>query len=89
MSPKVLEESGLIFWFHSYDALHEDRASVHVGRGTQDDFNDAKIWLEPQIEVARPGRMLREHELQRALRLIKQNHAHLLEEWYGYKGRAG
>ena len=89
MSPKVLEESGLIFWFHSYDALHEDRASVHVGRGAQDDFNDAKIWLEPQIEVARPGRMLREHELQRALRLIKQNHAHLLEEWYGYKGRAG
>ena len=55
----------------------------------QDDFNDAKIWLEPQIEVARPGRTLRAYELQRALRLIKQNHAHLLEEWYGYKGRAG
>ena len=89
MSPKVLEESGLIFWFHSYDALHEDRASVHVGKGMQDDFNDAKIWLEPQIEVARPGRTLREHELQRALRLTKQYHAHLLEEWYGYKGRAG
>ncbi len=27
MSPKVLEEGGLIFWFHSCDALHETRAS--------------------------------------------------------------
>jgi len=45
MSPKVLEEGGLIFRFHSYDALHENRASVHVGKGTQDDLHDAKIWL--------------------------------------------
>jgi len=37
MSPKVLEADGLIFWFHSYDALHEDRASVHVGKGSQND----------------------------------------------------
>jgi hypothetical protein len=43
MSPKVLEVGALIFWFHSYDALHEDRASVHVGKGSQDDYNDAKI----------------------------------------------
>ncbi len=88
MSPKVLEERGLIFWFHSYDALHEDRASVHVGKGSQDDYNDAKIWLEPEIEVARPGRTLREHELKRALKVIQQNYDYLLEEWHGYKGRA-
>jgi hypothetical protein len=89
MSPKVLEESGLIFWFHSYDAIHENRASVHVGKGSQDDYNDAKIWLEPEIEVARPGRTLRKYEVSRALRVIKQNHKHLLEEWYGYRGRTG
>lgn len=87
MSPKVLEEGGLTFWFHSYDALHENRASVHVGKGSQDDYNDAKIWLEPEIEVAWPGRTLREHELNQALKVIKQNHDYLLEEWYGYKGR--
>ncbi len=80
MSPKVLEEHGLIFWFHSYDALHEEHASVHVGRGSQDDANDAKIWLEPEIEVARPGRTLREHELRRALRTIQQNRDYLLEQ---------
>jgi hypothetical protein len=88
MSPKVLEESGLIFWFHSYDALHEDRASVHVGKGSQDDYSDAKIWLEPEIEVARQGRTLREPELTRALNVVKENLAYLLEEWHGYKGRA-
>ena len=43
MSPKVLREGELIFWFHSYDALYENRASVHVGKGSQNDCNDAKI----------------------------------------------
>jgi hypothetical protein len=89
MSPKILEESGPIFWFHSYDALYEDRPSVHVGKGSQDDYNDAKIWLEPEVEVARSGRTLRQHELNRALKVIRQNHDYLVEEWYGYKGRAG
>jgi hypothetical protein len=89
MSPKILEAGSLIFWFHSYDALHEERASVHVGKGTQDDYNDAKIWLEPEIEVARLGRTLREHELSRALRVIERHRSYLLEAWYGYKGRTG
>lgn len=88
MAPKVLEESGLIYWFHSYDAMHEDRASVHVGKGSQDDHNDAKVWLEPTVQVARPGRTLREHELRRALRVIEQNLDYLLEEWYDYQRRS-
>jgi hypothetical protein len=65
------------------------RASVHVGTGSQDDYTDAKIWLEPEIEVARPGRTLRSHELNLALRLIREHRDYLLEEWYDYKGRAG
>jgi hypothetical protein len=89
MSPKVLEVAGLIFWFHSYDALHENRASVHVGKGSQDDRNDAKIWLEPDIEVARSGRILRSTELNQALKVIQQNKDYLLEEWHEYRGRTG
>ncbi len=85
MSPKVLEEHGLVFWFHSYDALHERRASVHVGKGSQDDENDAKIWVDPNIEIARRGRSLRDNELRRALRIIEDNRAFLLEEWYDYR----
>jgi hypothetical protein len=89
MSPKVLQAGALIFWFHRHDAFHEQRASVHVGKGSQDDYTDAKIWLEPEIEVARPGRTLRSHKLNLALRVIREHREYLLEEWYGYKGRAG
>lgn len=87
MSPKVLQVGALVFWFHSYDARFEERASVHVGKGSQDDVNDAKVWLEPEIEIAYPGRTLRRHELNHALRVIRENHQYLLEEWYGYKGK--
>ncbi len=88
MSPKILQEGSLIFWFHSYDAVHENRASIHVGKGSQDDYNDAKIWLEPEIDVAREGRTLRKHELNRAIKVIQQNHSYLKEQWYNYKGKA-
>jgi hypothetical protein len=88
MSPRILVERDLVFWFHSHDALHEERASVHVGKGSQDDVNDAKIWLEPGIGVARRGRTLREHELSRALQIIQQHQAHLREQWHEYRGRA-
>ena len=84
MSPKVLESDGLIFWFHSYDAIHESRASVYIGKGTQDDINDAKVWREPEIEVGREGRTLKAKELRKALCVIEENHDYLPEEWRGY-----
>jgi hypothetical protein len=89
MSPKVLTAGKLLFWFHSHDALNEERASAHVGTGSQDDVGDPKIWLEPEIKLARAGRTLKRHELKRALKIIEQNHAFLLEEWHEYKRRAG
>ena len=85
MSPKILQVGALIFWFHSYDALYEDRASIHVGRGLQDDENDAKVWLEPTVEIAKPGRSLKRRELLRALKIIQQHQEHLQEKWHGYK----
>ncbi len=88
MSPRVLVSRELVFWFHSHDALHEDRASIHVGKGSQDDFNDAKVWLEPEIEVARAGRTLRRQELNRALQIIEQHYAYLREQWHAYRDRA-
>ncbi len=85
MSPKILEEGSLIFYFHSHYVLNEERASVHVGKGSQNDPNDAKIWLEPEIEVARQGRTLRETELNRALQVIREKHVFLVEAWHGYR----
>lgn len=84
MSPKVLQAGALIFWFHSYDARYENRASVHLGKGSQNDLADAKIWLEPQIEIANPGRTLKTHELNRAVNIIKENYDFLMEAWYVY-----
>jgi len=88
MSPKVLQAGALIFCFHSYDALYENRASLHVGKGSQDDYNDAKIWLEPTVEVAKPGRSLKRHELRRAVAIVEQNQEYLREQWYEYKRKA-
>ena len=83
-----MQDGSLIFWFHSYDARFEDRASVHVGKGLQDDYNDAKVWLEPRIELAKAGRTLRQHEVRRALQVIDNNRAYLLEAWYDYRRKA-
>lgn len=88
MSPKVLEAGELIVWFHSYDARFETRASVHIGKGSQDDHNDAKVWLEPVVEIGRTGRTLRKSELNRALKIIEQNREFLLEAWHEYRRRA-
>lgn len=88
MSPKVLQQGALVFWFHSYDALHENRASVHVGISSQDDENDAKVWLEPIVEIARSGRTLKKRDLHRAIKTIEQHLEYLMEQWYDYKDKA-
>ncbi|MCI0550034.1 MAG: DUF4160 domain-containing protein [Anaerolineae bacterium] len=68
--------------------MNENRASVHVGKGSQDDHNDAKIWLEPKIEIARIGKTLKTREINKALKMIEQDLDYLLEEWHGYRNKA-
>jgi hypothetical protein len=70
--PVIFRSGALIFWFHSYDALVEGRASVHVGKSSPNDHADAKIWLDPTVQVARSGRTLNQRELKYALDLIAQ-----------------
>ncbi|MCC6300962.1 MAG: DUF4160 domain-containing protein [Anaerolineales bacterium] len=89
MSPRVLKDGEFVFWFHSYDVLHENRASVHVGKGSQNDAADAKIWLEPRIEVGRAGRTLSRNDLVQAVRIIEQNLDRLKEAWNGHKRKTG
>ncbi|MBI4769364.1 MAG: DUF4160 domain-containing protein [Chloroflexi bacterium] len=86
MSPRVFNDGELVFWFHSYDVLYESRASIHVGKGSQNDATDAKIWLEPQIAVARTGgRTLSRAELNRAIKVIERNLDRLQEAWNAHK----
>jgi hypothetical protein len=88
MSPRVFTAGDLIFWFHSYDVQMENRASVHVGKGSQNDAGDAKIWLEPQVQVARAGRRLSHTELDEAQRIVERNLERLLEAWNAHKRKA-
>lgn len=85
MSPRVFKEGELIFWFHSHDALVENRANIHVGKGSQNDSADAKIWLEPEVEIARVGRTLSQAELNRATKIIEDNLQRLLEAWHAHR----
>jgi len=89
VSPRVFKEGEFIFWFHSYDVLHEDRASIHVGKGSQNDSGDAKIWLEPQIEIGRSGRTLSRSDLDNVIKIVKQNLDRLKEAWNDHKRKAG
>ena len=72
MSPRVFKEGEYVFWFHSYDVLHEDRASIHISKGSQNDSGDAKIWLEPQIEIGRSGRTLSRSDLDNVLKIVEK-----------------
>ena len=85
MSPRIFKEGKFVFWFHSYDVLHENRPSIHVGNGSQNDSCDAKIWLEPKIEIGRAGRTLNQTELNQAIKVIAQNLARIMEAWYEHK----
>jgi len=89
VSPRVFKEGEYVFWFHSYDVLHEDRASIHVGKGSQNDSGDAKIWLEPQIEIGRSGRTLSRSDLDNVIKIVKQNLDRLKEAWNDHKRKAG
>lgn len=89
MSPRVFKEGEFVFRFHSYDVLHQNRASIHVGKGSQNDSGDAKIWLEPQIEIARGGRTLSRNELNEAIEIIERNLDRLQEAWNDHKRKTG
>jgi hypothetical protein len=88
MSPKVATIKNLVFYFHSYDVQHEERASVHVGMGSQNDVGDAKIWLEPSVEICRRGRVLEGKELNDAVKSIKKNHKDFIKAWQAHKQQA-
>ena len=56
------------------DPAYEIKRNIYVkfncSTADQDDFNDAKIWLEPEMEVARAGRTLKRHASGQALKVI-------------------
>ena len=83
--PKVLIYiTAKIMWnflFYNKD-YNENRGHVHVGKKGIN--NLAKIWLEPDVEVASQGD-LTDAQLKEVLELVKQNREKLMDQWQNFK----
>lgn len=79
MSPTIFRARGLRFFFFSRE---EPRMHVHVlgARG------EAKIWMEPRIEVAR-AHGLGERTLAIALELTRERADEIRQAWREHFGR--
>jgi len=79
--PKVLlyitAKTTWIFLFFGTD-FNENRAHVHVGKKFTEDY--CKIWLEPEISVAKNG-TLTASELNEVIKITKEYHSQLIKQW--------
>ena len=74
MSPTIFREGGYRFYFFSREA---PRAHVHVHH----EAGEAKIWLEPEIEVAQ-NYGLSGRRLATALRLAREHQDEIRAAWH-------
>ena len=83
--PKVLlYTTAKIVWtflFYGTD-VNENRAHVHVGKKGTQEF--AKIWLEPDVELAKEGDLTDAH-LKQLLEIVEENKEKLLKQWQVFK----
>ena len=79
--PKVLLYSTWIFLFYDTD-LYENRAHVHVGKKNTKYLT--KIWLEPEIKIAKEGELnyFEEKEILKITQLYKED---LIKQWKRFK----
>jgi len=79
--PKVLlyitAKTTWIFLFFGTD-FNENRAHVHVGKKSTEDY--CKIWLEPEISVAKNG-TLTASELNEVMKITKIYRFQLIKQW--------
>lgn len=69
------------FLFYGSDN-NENRAHVHVGKAGVVDLG--KIWLEPQVEIAKKGE-LTDRQLAEVLEIATRFRKELLEQWTKFK----
>jgi hypothetical protein len=73
VSPTVFRYGGLRFFFFSRE---EERMHIHVGCSE----GEAKIWIEPIVEVAKGGGLSRA-TLEMAVRLTKERLDEIRSAW--------
>ena len=79
MSPTVFRAKGLRFFFFSRE---EERMHVHV----LGEEGEAKIWIEPRVEVARTHG-LSERTLKMALEIVEEREDEIRTAWRQHFGR--
>jgi len=79
--PKILlyitAKSTWMFLFFGTD-INENRAHVHVGKKSTEEY--CKIWLEPEISVAKQG-TLTPSELKNVLKITQKYYSELIKQW--------
>ena len=83
--PKVFiyATTKVIWTFLFYDTdNNENRAHVHVGKAGV--INLAKIWLEPQVEVAKKGE-LTDKQLAQVVEIAERFRKEMLGQWAKFK----
>jgi len=70
-----------IFLFYNKD-FNENRAHVHIGK--KDTQNLCKIWLEPNVELAKQGD-LSDAQVKQVLELAERYQGRLLKQWQSFK----
>lgn len=80
MSPVVPRKGKFRSFFFSRE---EDRMHVHV-YGTE---GEAKIWLEPAVELALSYRLFLKRNVNAILKIVVENQDGLRNAWRGFFGR--
>ncbi len=77
--PVVFRHGGLRYFFFSNEGVPREPIHVHVkGRGC-----DAKIWVEPEIQVAE-SYGFNSRELADILKLLEANRDRIVEAWHDH-----
>ena len=53
--PKLLIYKDIFIYLIFSVDIHESRRHVHVAKKSVRNFNPAKIWLEPEVEISKQG----------------------------------
>jgi hypothetical protein len=75
--PKVLIVNNWIFVFYATDS-NENRAHVHVGK--KDMLILCKIWIEPNIELAKSGELTNK-QLNEVMTIADNHKLKLMQQW--------
>lgn len=83
--PKVLIFNDWIFIIYATD-VNENRMHVHVGKRSTIEL--CKIWLEPKVEIAKPGELTKKHQNE-VLEITKKYKNQLIQQWVDFmKGKS-